>query len=353
MNNKKRPTIATVAEYARLSVATVDRVLNARAPVSPATAEQVFQAAEAVGYFAARLIGQRIRERRPSYRFGILLLGTAQAFYANVAAAITEAAQRQAGANLSCQFEYVFDRTPSAIIAQIEQLAVQCDGLAVVSFAHPLINAAIAQIRAAGVPVIALLSDIHEAAEEPYIGQDNHEVGRTMGWLLAHTCGARKGSVGVLLGGHRFLGHQARVEGLRSYLAERAPGLRLLEAVINLDNCDVTEEATLELIARHADLRGLCVVGGGGDGIIRALSQLPKRPSLCCILQESTELSRQALDQGLIDLVIDSQPRLLAAALVDLLVELQTTPDFDPLRHRVHIPLQIITSENARGCVRW
>ncbi|MBV4462474.1 LacI family DNA-binding transcriptional regulator [Pseudomonas sp. SWRI79] len=348
MNNTKRPTIATVAEHAGLSVATVDRVLNARAPVNPDTAEQVFQAAEAVGYFAARLIGQRIRERRPTYRFGILLLGTAQAFYGNVATAITEAAQRQAGANLSIQFEYVFDRTPSAIIAQIEQLAVQCDGLAVVSFAHPQINAAIAQIREAGVPVIALLSDIHETADEPYVGQDNHEVGRTMGWLMAHTCGARKGSVGVLLGGHRFLGHQARVEGLRSYLAERAPGLRLLEAVINLDNCDITEEATLDLLARHDDLRGLCVVGGGGDGVINALSQLPKQPSLCCILQESTELSRQALDQGLISLVIDSQPRLLATALVDLLVELQTTPDFDPIRHRIHVPLQIITSENAR-----
>ncbi|BAV74719.1 LacI family transcriptional regulator [Pseudomonas chlororaphis subsp. aurantiaca] len=348
MNQPKRPTIATVAEHAGLSVATVDRVLNARAPVNPATAEQVFQAAEAVGYFAARLIGQRIRERRPSYRFGILLLGTAQAFYANVAAAITEAAQRQAGANLSIQFEYVFDRTPSAIITQIEQLAVQCDGLAVVSFAHPLINAAIAQIRAAGVPVIALLSDIHETADEPYVGQDNREVGRTMGWLMAHTCGARKGSVGVLLGGHRFLGHQARVEGLRSYLVEHAPGLRLLEAVINLDNCDITEEATLDLLARHDDLRGVCVVGGGGDGIISALSQLPKRPSLCCILQESTELSRRALDQGLINLVIDSQPRLLASALIELLVELQTTPDFDPIRHRIHVPLQIITSENTR-----
>lgn len=73
MNNKKRPTIATVAAHAGLSVATVDRVLNARAPVNPQTAEQVVQAAEAVGYFAARLIGQRIRERRPTYRFGILL----------------------------------------------------------------------------------------------------------------------------------------------------------------------------------------------------------------------------------------------------------------------------------------
>lgn len=54
MNNNKRPTIATVAAHAGLSVATVDRVLNARAPVNPDTAEQVFQAAEAVGYFAAR-----------------------------------------------------------------------------------------------------------------------------------------------------------------------------------------------------------------------------------------------------------------------------------------------------------
>lgn len=80
MHNNKRPTIATVAAHAGLSVATVDRVLNARAPVNPGTAEQVFQAAEAVGYFAARLIGQRIRERRPTYRFGVLLLGTAQAF---------------------------------------------------------------------------------------------------------------------------------------------------------------------------------------------------------------------------------------------------------------------------------
>jgi LacI family transcriptional regulator len=139
------------------------------------------------------------------------------------------------------------------------------------------------------------------------------------------------------------------VEGLRSYLTEHAPGLQLLEAVINLDNCDVTEEAALELLARHDDLRGLCVVGGGGDGIIRALSQLPKQPSLCSILQESTELSRQALAQGLISLVIDSQPRLLAAALVDLLIELQTTADFDPVRHRIHIPLQIMTCENVRG----
>ncbi len=101
---------------------------------------------------------------------------------------------------------------------------MQCDGLAVVSFAHPLINASLAQIREAGVPVVALLSDIHEQALEAYVGSDNHEVGRTMGWLLARTCGARKGSVGVMLGGHRFQGHQARIDGLRSYLGATRSG---------------------------------------------------------------------------------------------------------------------------------
>lgn len=346
MHTTKRPTIATVAAQAGLSVATVDRVLNARAPVNPQTAEQVFQAAEAVGYFAARLIGQRIRERRPTFRFGILLLGTAQAFYAHLAESIREAAAQHAAANLTCQFDYINDRTPSAIVTQIEQLAVQCDGLAVVSFAHPLINACLAQIREAGVPVVALLSDIHEQALEPYVGQDNRVVGRTMGWLLTRTCGARKGSVGIVLGGHRFLGHQARVEGLHSYLDEHAPGLKPLEPLINLDNCDITEEATLDLLSRHTDLRGLCVVGGGGDGVISALAQLPRRPALCCILQESTALSRQALGQGLIDVVMDSQPRQTATALVQLMVQLQSAEGFDPLQHRVHIPLQIVTCEN-------
>ncbi|MGY4496040.1 LacI family DNA-binding transcriptional regulator [Pseudomonas sp. TE3610] len=346
MNNKKRPTIATVAAQAGLSVATVDRVLNARAPVTSDTAERVFHAAEAVGYFAARLIGQRIQERRPTYRFGILLLGTAQAFYGQLAAAIEHAARRHASANLTCQFEYVVDRSPAAIIHQIEQLAVQCDALAVVSFTDPQINACIEQIRAAGVPVVALLSDVDIQGQMPYVGQDNRQVGRTMGWLLAHMCGTREGSVAVLLGGYRFLGHQARVDALREYLQTQAPGLRMLDALINLDDDRLTEEATLELLARHPDLCGLCVVGGGGDGVIHALRQRPPGDGLCSIVPESTPLSRQALADGVLSLVIDSQVQGIGVALIEVLLGLQERPEFDAQSQRVFVPLQIITREN-------
>ncbi|KPB86724.1 LacI family transcriptional regulator [Pseudomonas syringae pv. maculicola] len=45
--------------------------------------------------------------------------------------------------------------------------------------------------------------------------------------------------------------------------------------------------------------------------------------------------------------MIDSQPLQIAEALVNLLIELQTVNSFDPLRHRVYVPLQIVTSENT------
>ena len=48
-----RATIADVARQAGVSVATVDRVLNERRRVKPATAEAVRAAAEEIGFYAA------------------------------------------------------------------------------------------------------------------------------------------------------------------------------------------------------------------------------------------------------------------------------------------------------------
>jgi len=346
MNKNKRPTIATVAQQAQLSMATVDRVLNARAPVNTQTAERVFQAAEAVGYYAARLIAERIREKKPGYHFGILLLGTSLEFYGHLREAIREQARLFTEANIICHDDAIIDRSPHAVARQIEQLAEQCDCLALVCFEHPVIHQAIERVRSRGIQIVSLLSDLSSESHRPYVGTDNVEVGRTAGWLIAHTCHPPQGSVAVILGGHRFVGHEKREQGLRSYFEEKAPGFRLLEPIINMDNADVTEEATLELLARHRDLRGLYIAGGGVEGVLSALALTPERPPLCVIVQESTQASRHALRQGLIRLVIDSQPTVLAKELIALMVKLQTAETFDPVQQRIFVPLQVLTPEN-------
>lgn len=346
MNNKKRPTIATVAHHANLSVATVDRVLNARAPVSPQTAEKVYEAAEAVGYYAARLILQRINEKKPAYHFGFLLLGTAQTFYKALSDAIVDETRNTRTANIVCHVELIHDRTPQAIALQIRQLAQDCDCLAVVSFEHPVILEAIEQVRREGVPVVCLLTELPTDPPGAYVGADNHEVGRTAAWLIAHSSQDSGGNVAVMLGGHRFVGHEQREAGMRSFFEVKAPQFRLLPPIITLDNGAVTEEATLELLARHPDLRGIYVVGGGVEGIISALASTPPRRRLCVIVQETTVESRQAMRKGLVTLVFDSQPQLIAKELIDVMVRLPSEQGFDAQRHRVFVPLQIVTPEN-------
>jgi LacI family transcriptional regulator len=346
MTNKKRPTIATVAQQANLSVATVDRVLNARAPVNADTADKVYEAAEAVGYFAARLISQRINEKKPAYHFGFLLLGTSQTFYKTLSDAIVEQARDSRAANIVCHVELIHDRAPTSIARQIHQLAAQCDCLALVSFEHPLIIEAIEQVRLQGVQVVSLLTELPTLQPGAYVGTDNHEVGRTAAWLIAHGSPSAGGSVAVMLGGHRFLGHEQREAGVRSFFEEKAPQFRVLPPIITLDNGAITEEATLDLLARHPDLRGIYVAGGGVEGVISALAATPQRPRLCVILQEPTVESRQAMRKGLVTLVIDSQPRLIAKELIALMVQLPKEHAIDPQRHRVCVPLQIVTPEN-------
>jgi LacI family transcriptional regulator len=56
--------------------------------------------------------------------------------------------------------------------------------------------------------------------------------------------------------------------------------------------------------------------------------------------------SRQAMRKGLVTLVIDSQPRLIAKELIELMVQLPGAEQIDPQRHRVLVPLQIVTPEN-------
>ena len=52
----KRATIADLARAAEVSMATVDRVINRRLPVSGATAARVMAAAETIGYHGAVLV---------------------------------------------------------------------------------------------------------------------------------------------------------------------------------------------------------------------------------------------------------------------------------------------------------
>src|ERR1700722_13848718 len=77
----RRPTIADVAAAAQVSGATVNGVRSGKQPVRKATARQVVQAAETLGFYAARAMRVRAHAEPPRRTFGFLMQQRGRSLY--------------------------------------------------------------------------------------------------------------------------------------------------------------------------------------------------------------------------------------------------------------------------------
>ena len=134
----------------------------------------------------------------------------------------------------------------------------------------------------------------------------------------------------------------------RSALREQAPGLRVLDAQVNLEDEQMAYEATVGLLQRHPDLVGLYdSAGGGAVGIVRALREMRRGADVVLVCHELTQQHRLGLVDGVIDLVIQTPLRALTDTAVHLLLQ-ALEPDRQPVHGQPHIlPFEIYTSENV------
>src|SRR5437763_17014077 len=115
----RRPTIADLSREAGVSVATVDRVLNARHPVREETAHRVFEAANAIGYHAAGLIRQRIERDMPRYRFGFVLQKPDQYFFRSFADHLRQAVESARDFRRVAIIDRVAEQSPAGVPAKL------------------------------------------------------------------------------------------------------------------------------------------------------------------------------------------------------------------------------------------
>jgi LacI family transcriptional regulator len=305
----KRPTLADLAEAAGVSIATVDRVLNARHRVREPTAKRVLGAAEAIGFHAAPLLKRRLRAETPVRVFGFLLQKPDE-FYRQLGADLEAATARLASCRGRAVIEYVTELVPAAIAEALARLGEVTEAIGVVSVDHPRVSEAIARLADRGKPAFALLTDLTAEARAGYVGRDNRKEGRTAAWLIAKAA-SRPGKIGIIVGSHRYLCQETAEISFRAWLRENAPAFETLEPLVNLDDSRLAHAATLEMIARHRDLVGLYICGGGKEGVIAAAREEP-REGLAIVCNELTSKSRAGLIDGVLTAVIHTPTALLA-----------------------------------------
>ena len=339
----RRPTLADVAREAGLSVPTIDRVLNGRAPVRAETARRVEVAATALGYHAAGLMAQRVAALRPERRLGFLLQRRGSEFYRTLAAELGRAVRAPQHGRHTPVIEHVEDLTPASVADRLLRMGERCDALAVVAADHPKVNAAVERLAAADRPVYALLSDLGTEARSGYFGIDHRKAGRTAAWAMARLVRAG-GDVAVMMGNHRYLGHELCEMSFRAYLREHASSLRLHEPIASFEDRRFAYEATLDLLRRNSGLSGIYVPGGGVEGVIEALRERSAPAKIAVVAMDLFTETREGLIEGLLDVVLATPVAAVADALVRAM--LGRLDNDGTAAQSASLPFSILVSEN-------
>jgi LacI family transcriptional regulator len=289
-----RPRLTDIAAAARVSPATVDRVLHDRPGVAARTRAQVLSAARQMGYLPDQ------PEAPAPVTFHLVLPGGSNAYIADLS--------RQALARAPDHVTVEIIRAPAldpAGLARMLTAIGPTDGVAVVALNHPAVGAAIRALDERGVPVVTLASDLPDAPRRAYVGIDNGRAGRLAGYTLGRFLGPRpRGAVALLAGHLGYRGHHEREMGFRQVLAESFPELRLLDLRESREDRAKARAETRSLLGAHPDLVGLYNAGGGTVGIGAALAEAG-RGDLVFIAHEATRENAALLLDGTLDAVID------------------------------------------------
>lgn len=299
-------TMLDVARLAGVGVATVDRVINQRAPVRPATSQRVLQAAQQLGFRRTGLIERRVAAQVRRVRFGFLLQSQTSPFYRALGQALRQQVQQMPDGPGAIVIEFMEDFTPRKVAERLRAMAHGVDVIGLVAADHPVIHEAVEQVAAGGVQVFSLVSDLSTPARWAYVGVDNRKMGRLAAWSMANLS-KPAGKVGLVLGSHRYVCQEECEASFRSYLREHAAQLQVLETLVSLEDVELARKASSEMLLCHPDLVGVYVAGGGVEGVLEALREAAV-PGLTVVCHDLTDITRRALQEGLVTVVL-SHPR--------------------------------------------
>ena len=325
-----------------MSVATVDRVLNARHRVRGSTAERVLRAAEAIGFHAAALLKKRLRSdapersspfcssaRTPSIRNSAPISrrrrGRSRSFARAPLSISRPTSPPPSWPNAWSGWAKARTRSPSSRSTTRASATRSCHcGARRADFRHP-----------------------HRAGAEaaaPYVGRDNRKEGRTAAWLIAKAA-RRPGKVGIIVGSHRFLCQETAEISFRAYLRENAPEFTPLEPLVNLEEPRIAYAATQDMIATHPDLAGLYICGGGKEGVIAGARDEPRSRGLAIVCNELTAEARAGLIDGVLTAVISTPTALLAERALGAMAAAIDDPQ-EGIQSPIFVPFELYLPTN-------
>jgi LacI family transcriptional regulator len=304
--NKRRATVHDVAREAGVSLATVDRVLNARPGVRPATVEKVEAAIAAIGF--QRDLSASLLARARDLNLIFLIPDGNNEFMDSLVDAVARQDSQSTIDRVHVITQRVRALNPAALANALDSLKTNsCDCVVIVASDHADVRAAVDRASRRGIVVLTLVSDISGTLRQHFIGIDNYAAGRTAASLLGRFL-PQGGKIGIVAGSLNLRDHADRLAGFQAVMQSEFPKLVVVGPLEGQDDPSATQTLVTTLLRNHPDLAGIYNLGAGNVGVVAALETEARAKSIRVIAHELTEPTRRGLDSGVIDVVLVQNP---------------------------------------------
>ncbi|WP_120497387.1 LacI family DNA-binding transcriptional regulator [Kiloniella sp. EL199] len=328
--------ISEIARVAGVSTATVDRVLNNRKHVGSATKQRVLQAKLAI-----ETEGDEVVRSRP-WRLKVLLPDSAGPSTEYLASCFQDV-----GAQGNATIECIFTKKMEPKILARKLLACIGQGIDAVAFQpldDPHVRDAVHELASYKIPTLALLSGLTNAPLVGFVGIDNRAAGRTAAFFMGRMLKAA-GKIAIISGGQLYHSHEDREIGFRTVLRRDFPEIDVIGAYSGHDDIDGNYQELINVIKKTPKLTGVYNVGGGNEGIIRALKEVGVADEIMLVGHNLTPKTHRYLLEGSMDIVIHQNMRTAAFSTVNNLIAYLKGKTIQPN----FLPVEIVTRENLQG----
>lgn len=308
---RRMARIDDVARLAGVSTATVDRVLNQRPGVRAVTVQRVLKAASELGYVLGP--GLPAGALKP-LRLAFLLPAGSNRFLTMLGRQIAGSGDQLASFNMRARVDYIESFKPELLAQHLRKIGRDVDGVAFMALEHPMVREAVDWLAERGIPAITLISDIANTRRVAYVGLDNRSAGRTAGYIIARFIGPKPAKVAMIAGSLSYRAHEEREMGFLHLFQELFPAIEVVGLREGHDEEARNYRQTKMLLAQHPDLAGIYNIGGGPEGIARALKEAGRQNEVVFVGHGLTPETRALLVEGAMDAVITQNPQ---AALMD------------------------------------
>ncbi|MDO9413847.1 MAG: LacI family DNA-binding transcriptional regulator [Pseudolabrys sp.] len=298
--------IDDVAKRSGVSTATVDRVLNQRPGVRSTTIQRVLKAAGELDYLVD---GGLPSQAMKPWRLAFLLPGGTNKFLGMMGRLIGASHDRLASFNMRARVDHVESFKPERLAQELRRVGREVDAIAFMAIEHPSVREAVDALAERGVPTVTLISDIANTRRAAYVGLDNRSAGRTAGYLIARFIGARPAKVAMIAGSLSYRAHEEREMGFLHFFQQLYPEIQVVGLREGQDDEAKNYRQTKMLLAQHPQLAGIYNIGGGADGIGRALKEAGRHRDVTFVGHGLSPDTRAMLIDGTMDAVITQNPQ--------------------------------------------